>query len=77
MFCSMINFGSEIWFGKLLEDVLLLSLDEFSDEVFVSYIGFEDGFGFVFRDISKKNMYMFNDLYVKYVESYCRCIIII
>lgn len=64
MFCSMINFGSEIWFGKLLEDVLLLSLDEFSDEVFVSYIGFEDGFGFVFRDISKKNMYMFNDFFV-------------
>lgn len=63
MFCSMINFGSEIWFGKLLEDVLLLSLDEFSDEVFVSYIGFEDGFGFVFRDISKKNMYMFNDFF--------------
>lgn len=69
----MTNFGSETWFGKSSQDVPLLGLDEFSDEVFASYTGPEDGLGFVFRDTSKKNMYMFNDLHVKYVESYCRC----
>lgn len=60
MSCSMTNFGSETWFGKSSEDVPLLSLDEFSDEVFASYTGPEDGLGFVFRDTSKKNVYMFN-----------------
>lgn len=63
MSCSMTNFGSETWFGKSSEDVPLLSLDEFSDEVFASYTGPEDGLGFVFRDTSKKNMYMFNDFF--------------
>lgn len=49
----MTNFGNETWFGKSPEDVPLLSLDDFSDEVFASYTGPEDGLGFVFRDSSK------------------------
>lgn len=52
----MTNFGSETWFGKSSEDVPLLSLDEFSDEVFASYTGPEDGLGFVFRDTSSNRI---------------------
>ncbi|XP_061179503.1 uncharacterized protein LOC133188134 [Saccostrea echinata] len=48
----MTDFGSETWFGKTPEDVPLLGLDQFSDEVFASYTGPEDGLGFVFRDSS-------------------------
>lgn len=67
----MTNFGSETWFGKSSEDVPLLSLDEFSDEVFASYTGPEDGLGFVFRDTSKKNMYMFNDFFFFFTCEVC------
>lgn len=52
----MTDFGSETWYGKTPESVPLLGLDQFSDEVFASYTGPEDGLGFVFRDSSKSHL---------------------
>ncbi|KAK3105804.1 hypothetical protein FSP39_006089 [Pinctada imbricata] len=56
------DFGCETWSGKSADDLPLVGLDPFSDEVFASYTGPEDGLAYTLRSGEKNGNFTNSNL---------------